>query len=79
MYKYDEKKKAPIDLNLFLTDKYKEISAIIFCSNNIINAPEKLGDDCLFIPNPHAKNPIDPKMYYFFKQPEDVKSTINII
>ena len=79
MYKYDEKKKAPIDLNLFLTDKYKEISAIIFCSNNITNAPEKLGDDCLFIPNPHAKNPIDPKMYSFFKQPEDVKSTINII
>jgi hypothetical protein len=78
MYKYEEKKKAPIDLNIFLNDKYKEISGIIFCSNNIINAPEKLGDDCLFIPNPHAKNSIDPKIFSFFKQPEDVKSAIDV-
>jgi hypothetical protein len=78
VYKYKDKKKAPIDLNIFLNDKYKEISAIVFCSNNIINAPEKLGDDCLFIPNPHAKNSIDPKIFSFFKQPEDVKSIIDV-
>ncbi|KUK77364.1 MAG: Uncharacterized protein XD93_0379 [candidate division WS6 bacterium 34_10] len=78
IYKYKESKKSPIAVNLFLTDKFKEISAVIFSSQLIINTPNKLGNDCLIIPNPHAKNPIDINLFPFFRSPEEVESKIKV-
>jgi len=77
IYKYKEKK-SPIEVNLFLTDTFKEISAVIFSPQLIINTPEKLGKDCLIVPNRHAKNPIDTNLFPFFRKPEDVKSKIKV-
>lgn len=79
---YKGETKSPVDVNLFQTKKFSEVSAVIFSSNLIINSPKDMkdwGSDCLIIPNPNAKNPINLDEYNFFKRPEDVKGEIKVI
>lgn len=79
---YKGRTKSPVEVNLFQTTKFSEVSAVIFSSNLIINSPKNIedwGTDCLIIPNPNARNPINIDKYHFLKKPEDVKSEIRII
>jgi hypothetical protein len=43
------------------------VSGVIFSSNNVLNHPEKLGDDCIFVNNPFAKYPVDDSFIQLFK------------
>lgn len=63
----------------FTNDSRKEISAIIYSPNTVINMPSDIGSDCVIIPNPYAKNPIDISNFPFFKKQNDIMPDINQI
>lgn len=60
--KEQSENKAPIEFDLFLSDKRAGISAIIFSAADIKNRPEffggKPGDDFILVHNPFATNPL---------------------
>jgi hypothetical protein len=66
----------PIDVAIFETDKYAEISGVIFSNNSVFNYPDILGLDCMYIPNPYAKFPVDYDCFPFFVRADDIKSKI---
>ncbi len=57
----------PIPIDLFTSETYKEISGIFFSDKTVINHPNNIGEDCIFINNPFAKNPVNFEKYSFFK------------
>ncbi len=63
-----KKSSSPISVNNFTNDSYKEISGIIFSDRNVIDRHDKIGEDCIFINNPFAKNPVDPARFLFLKR-----------
>jgi len=63
----------------FTNNYRKEISAIIYSPNTIINMPSDIGSDCVIIPNPYAKNPIDISLFPFFKKQNDIMQDIEDI
>lgn len=53
----------------FFEDKNNDfVSAIIYSSENILNAPDEIGSDCVFIHNPNAKNPISLNEFSYLQQ-----------
>jgi len=69
---------STIDSNIFGNDKYKEISAIIFSSNLIINTPDLLGSDLLLIKNKFAENPLGNDLD-FIQQPKNKRYKIRFM
>lgn len=65
--KEHSKNNAKVPLNYFTTDKYKEISGIIFSDKDIINHENGYGNDCFFVNNPYAVNQVDLNDFKFFK------------
>lgn len=63
----------------FTKDSRKEISAIIYSPNTVINMPSDIGSDCVIIPNPYAENPINISNFPFFKKQNDIMPDINQI
>lgn len=63
-----QKGNIQIPVNNFTNDSFKEISGIIFSDKDVLNHPEKIGDDCIFINNPNAINPVDINRYFFLKR-----------
>lgn len=59
---------ALIGLNIFENDTFKEISGIIFCDQYVINHPDNIWDDCIFINNPFTRNPINIHAFSFLKR-----------
>jgi hypothetical protein len=59
-----------VNLGLF-TDKfqeeYKVISGVIFSNTDVLNHPENLGDDCIFVNNPLAENSVPEWFMNLFK------------
>jgi hypothetical protein len=56
-----------VDVNYFLNSEFDFVSGVIFSSKNVLNHPEKLGDDCIFVNNPFAKYPVDDSFIKLFK------------
>ena len=63
-----QKTTTPIPVNNFTNESFKEISGVIFSNNSVLNHPDKIGDDCIFINNPFAVNRVDISRYSFFKR-----------
>lgn len=69
----------PIPIGYFNNSKYKELSAVIFSSENIINTGKKLGSDCFIIKNPFAINKLKANDLKFFSElPENYKVKVSI-
>lgn len=64
-----------IRLQYFRDDKYKEISGVIFSPKTILNMDES-GNNCFFINNPFAQNPVVEKYFSFMKQVKADKTKI---
>lgn len=56
-----------VGVNYFLNSEFDFVSGVIFSSNSVLNHPEKLGDDCIFVNNPFAKYPVDDSFIKLFK------------
>ncbi len=57
-----------ISMIFFEKDENNFVSAIIYSPDNILNAPDKIGSDCVLIHNPKARFPIDVKTFSFLEQ-----------
>jgi len=56
----NKKNKSPVNTDIFLDEKYKGISAVIFSRDHIINSPRDiLGSKFIIVLNPLAKNPLN--------------------
>lgn len=67
-----KKETSPIEVNLFMTSKYKEISAVIFSDKTIVNTPKEIGTYCYILFNPHATKPVLPSLFPLFQTKEDI-------
>ena len=57
-----------VPVNYFSICKFSFVSGVIFSDKRIIgNIDNNLGDDCIFVNNPFANNPVDPKFIDLFK------------
>jgi len=56
-----------IEMNYFCNNSYKEISAVIFSRNNVLNNINSVGSDCVMVRNPYAINPLSLDDYSFLK------------
>jgi hypothetical protein len=61
-------KKRSATGEMFLDQKYNGISAVIACSNDVLNHAEETGSDLYIVVNPNAKNPLPKKFIGLFKQ-----------
>jgi hypothetical protein len=68
-------KKYPLDI--FTNDSIKEISAIIYSPNTVINMPTNIGSDCVLIRNPYAETPLNDTHLRFLKCLNDIMPDIN--
>lgn len=57
-----------IPMTFFEKDENDFVSAIIYSPDNILNAPQNIGSDCVLIHNPKARFPIDIKTFSFLQQ-----------
>lgn len=55
----------PISTEIFLSGYSPEISAVVLCSDHIINTPEEIGDNLYIFYNWKAKNPLKKDMLPF--------------
>lgn len=63
-----------VPVTYFAGEDFKFVSGVIFSDKTILNHPEIIGDDCIFIDNPHATNPISEDFYSKFKNWKAIKN-----
>lgn len=61
------KKGKGVPVNYFTNYNFKFISGVIFSDQIVLNHPDNIGDDCIFVNNPFAKNPITDSLAKLFK------------
>lgn len=59
-------KGAGVPVNYFATDSFSFVSGVIFSDKTVLNHPEVVGDDCIFINNPWATHPVSHDYYSKF-------------
>jgi len=63
----EKTEKKPVPVNYFACPDFDFISGVLFSDKNILNHPKIIGDDCIFVNNPFAKNPINKSFGNLFK------------
>jgi len=58
---------GPVSVNYFVNDDYSYVSGILFSDITVLNHPDKIGDDCIFVNNPFADNPVKASFIKLFK------------
>lgn len=61
------KGKVGVPLTYFTSNKFNFISGIIFSDISVLNHPEHIGDDCIFVNNPFSLNPVGDEYFSIFK------------
>lgn len=64
----EKKNGEKISMTFFEKNENDFVSAIIYSPDNILNAPQNIGCDCILVHNPKAKNPLDIKTFSFLQQ-----------
>jgi len=57
----------PVLVNYFVSQDFSFISGVLFSDKTVLNHPENLGDDCIFVNNPFANNQVDESFVGLFK------------
>ena len=57
----------PVPVNYFVNQKFSFVSGVLFSNKNILNHPENIGSDCIFVNNPFADNPVEKSFVELFK------------
>lgn len=55
-----------VNVNCFIDPNFSFISGIIFSNKTVLNHPNNIGDDCIFVNNPLAINPVNKKIMSLF-------------
>ena len=59
---------AQIEAHIFEDLEYAAISAVLYSETRVSDHPQSIGEDCIVVHNPNAKNPIDSKVFSFLDQ-----------
>lgn len=68
--KIDKKSGNSVGMFMFKDSEYEGISAVIYCTRNILNSPrdiKQMGDNFVIVHNPFARNPIEDNFFKFGK------------
>lgn len=57
----------PVPVNYFMSTDFKFVSGVLFSDRTVLNHPDNIGEDCFFVNNPFADNPVDESFIKFFK------------
>lgn len=68
-----------VPVNYFVNEKYKFVSGVLFSDKTVLNHPEDIGDDCIFINNPFSGYPVNKKFTELFKSWSAKKGSNGII
>jgi len=59
---------AEIPISFYEEKEHSIVSAVIYSDISILNPPKVIGSDCILVHNHMAKDPVDQKIFVFFKQ-----------
>ena len=65
--KVEKSNKEPIPVNYFINNDFSFVSGVLFSDKSVLNHPENIGEDCIFVNNPFADNPVDESFVKLFK------------
>ncbi len=65
--KVEKSNSEPVPVNYFVNKDFSFVSGVIFSDKTVLNHPEKIGEDCVFVNNPFADNPVDKSFVKLFK------------
>ena len=61
------KKGDGVPVTYFANENFNFVSGIIYSDKTVLNHPEPIGNDCIFVNNPFAKNEVDDNFIKLFK------------
>jgi hypothetical protein len=64
VYKLNNK---PVPVNYFTNEDFSFVSGVLFSDKLVLNHPENIGEDCIFVNNPFTNNPVDESFVKLFK------------
>lgn len=56
-----------VSVNYFIDEHFSFVSGILFSDKSVLNHPENIGEDCVFVNNPFANNPVNESFAKLFK------------
>ena len=65
--KVEKSNNEPVPVNYFINENFSFVSGVIFSDKTVLNHPENIGEDFIFVNNPFADNPIDESFVKLFK------------
>ncbi|MHB1456400.1 MAG: hypothetical protein ACYC0V_05730 [Armatimonadota bacterium] len=57
---------SQVPVNYFCNNDFDSVSGVLFSEKMVLDHPDRLGDDCVFVNNPFARNPVDHKFTSLF-------------
>lgn len=57
----------PVPVNYFLNNDFSFLSGVLFSETRVLDHPDNIGEDCFFVNNPFAVNPVDKLFVGLFK------------
>lgn len=58
---------SEVPVNYFSNEKFSFVSGVLFSDKLVLDHPDNIGEDCLFVNNPFAKNPANDEFIKLFK------------
>ncbi len=65
--KIDKANNESVPVNYFLNEDFSFVSGVLFSDKSVLNHPKNIGEDCIFVNNPFAENPVDESFVKLFK------------
>lgn len=63
-----KRNEEPISTELFRTEPFRAVSAVLYSPKDIFNVPRQLGSEMYYFHNPLATNPLQPGMFKFCRE-----------
>ena len=57
--KIEKLNNEPVPVNYFINKDFSFVSGVLFSDKSVLNHPENISEDCIFVNNPFADNPVD--------------------
>jgi hypothetical protein len=65
--KFEKSNKEPVAVNCFTNKDFSFVSGVLFSGESVLNHPENIGEDLIFVNNPFADNPVSTSFIELFK------------
>lgn len=65
--KIEKLNNKPVPVNYFTNENFSFVSGVLFSNKLVLNHPENIGEDCVFVNNPFADNPVEESFVKLFK------------